>query len=230
MKRFSQYLNHALLMNECVIMPGFGGFVCHKEPAYIDELNGELIPTSKRVTFNSSLNYNDTLLAGLISKIERISLIDAIYRVELSINNIKTCLDRDKELYLEGIGTFTINAEGNIAFKSDNRNYLPTTAFIPAIQLPAPALHIKAIESKSEAPSINITKYIYKGVAAVAAVALIAGVVMFGIEESRVFKHNRSDKASFEPVYPFIPTTPQVNQCESVISPDCDYLDFISEL
>jgi len=103
MDRLSRYLNHALILNDCVILPNFGGFVCHNEPAYIDELQGILIPTSKKITFNESLNHKDNLFAKFIAQAERVPLSDAEKRVERYINDIKISLEREEELTFKAL-------------------------------------------------------------------------------------------------------------------------------
>ena len=229
MDRLSRYLNHALILNDCVILPNFGGFVCHNEPAYIDELQGILIPTSKKITFNESLNHKDNLFAKFIAQTERVPLSDAEKRVERYINDIKISLEREEELNIQGIGQF--KQEGSLLkFKSEERNFMATTAYLPAVNLPMPSMHINALNDTPEKSESKIKNYILRGAAAVAAIAIIAGAITLGADRVEIFKQNQADKASFEPTFPFFPTTPQVNQCSNVISPECDYLDFISEL
>ncbi len=229
MDRLSRYLNQALILNDCVILPQFGGFVCHNESAYIDELQGVLVPQSKKVTFNESLNHNDALFAKFIAKAERVPLNDAEKQVERYISDIKVCLERQEELNIPGIGLFK-REQNALKFKSEERNFMAATAYLPAIKLPMPSMHIKAVETAPTKSESKLKNYILRGVAAAAAIAIIAGAITFGADRVEIFKQNQADKASFEPTFPFFPTTPQVNQCSNVISPECDYLDFISEL
>lgn len=233
MDRLSIYLNCALQLNDCVILPQFGGFVCRKEGAYIDELNGILVPATKRVTFNASLNHDDELFAQYIAKRERIPLYDAKCKVEILIKDLTTRLDREESVIITKVGTFTKEKE-ELIFKSAENNFLPLTAALPAIKLPMPSMHVSAIDKKTNAEAekreSKFKHYLLRGVAAVAAIALIAGAISVSSDELDIFKTNSSTKASFEPVFPFFPTTPQVNQCTSTISPECDYLDFISDL
>jgi len=107
---------------------------------------------------------------------------------------------------------------------------MATTAYLPAVNLPMPSMHINALNDTPEKSESKIKNYILRGAAAVAAIAIIAGAITLGADRVEIFKQNQADKASFEPTFPFFPTTPQVNQCSNVISPECDYLDFISEL
>ena len=229
MNMVSKYISHALILNDCVILPNFGGFVCHNEAAYIDELNGLLVPATKSITFNASLKHSDNQLAKFIANIERIPLNDAELKLERYIQDLNTCIERYGEVSIAGVGNFKMD-NNDLRFKSENRNYMPATAYMYAIKLPMPALHVKATIQETEKRSINIGKIIARTAAAAAVVTLIAGAISFGNDKLEIFKHNRTEKASFELTFPFFPTTPQVSQCSSVISPECDYLDFISDL
>lgn len=229
MERLARYLNHALILNDCVILPNFGGFVCHNEAAHIDELQGILVPSTKKITFNDSLSHKDSLLARFIAKAERVPLSDAEKRVDRYINDIKTSLERQEELTIQGIGLFKKEGD-SIKFKSEECNFMAATAYLPAIKLPMPSMHVKALDNTPAKEESKFKNYILRGVAAAAAIAIIAGAITFGVDKVETFKQNQANKASFEPTFPFFPTTPQINQCSNVISPECDYLDFISEL
>lgn len=229
MNRVSTYISHALILNDCVILPNFGGFVCHNESAYINELSGLLVPATKSITFNASLKHTDNHLAQFIANIERIPLNDAELKVNRYIQDLNTCIERYGQVSIAGVGEFK-KENNDIRFKSENRNYMPATAYMTAIKLPMPALHVKATIQETEKKSINIGKIIARSAAAVAVITLVAGAITLSNDKLEIFKHNRTEKASFELTFPFFPTTPQVSQCSNVISPECDYLDFISDL
>jgi len=64
----NQYIKELLLLNDCVIIPQFGGFVANYKPATIE--NNKFFPPTKEVAFNNKLTSNDGLLINYISEIE----------------------------------------------------------------------------------------------------------------------------------------------------------------
>ena len=72
-----KYISDLLYDNDCVIIMGFGGFVCNQKYAKLDEETGILSPPNKTILFNSQLKENDGLLINHISKHEKISQEDA---------------------------------------------------------------------------------------------------------------------------------------------------------
>ena len=61
MIELSQHIEVLLLENDCVIVPGLGGFVAHYTPAIQVEENVFLPPT-RTIGFNPQLKLNDGLL------------------------------------------------------------------------------------------------------------------------------------------------------------------------
>ena len=64
----SQYIKEILLLNDCVIIPDFGGFVANYKPAMIE--NNRFFPPTKEIAFNNKLISNDGLLINYISEAE----------------------------------------------------------------------------------------------------------------------------------------------------------------
>ena len=63
---------------DCVIIPGFGGFVCNERPAWYDDDKEEMVPPSRDVLFNPNLTHNDGLLAQEIIRSTGLSYSEAM--------------------------------------------------------------------------------------------------------------------------------------------------------
>ena len=50
-----QVVEKLLYKHDCVIIPGFGGFVCNMEHARIDQVTHVIIPPGKHIIFNPNL-------------------------------------------------------------------------------------------------------------------------------------------------------------------------------
>ena len=73
-KTVTNYISELLYSHDCVIVANFGGFVCNKTSAKLDQLTGILSPPNKSILFNSQLKENDGLLINHISKSNNIIL------------------------------------------------------------------------------------------------------------------------------------------------------------
>ncbi|HEY9550751.1 MAG TPA: SPOR domain-containing protein, partial [Prevotella sp.] len=63
MLEIERHIEILLLNNDCVIIPGFGGFMAHHVEARFDEGDDVFLPPSRTVGFNPQLKLNDSLLA-----------------------------------------------------------------------------------------------------------------------------------------------------------------------
>ena len=123
-KTVTNYISELLYSHDCVIVANFGGFVCNKTSAKLDQLTGILSPPNKSILFNSQLKENDGLLINHISKSNNISLQEASKEVEIFVNNCLDKLNRFKSLRFDEIGLFTLNDDNKIIFNQDlNTNY-----------------------------------------------------------------------------------------------------------
>ena len=116
----AHYISNLLYLHDCVIIPGFGGFVGNKKSAYIHPVSGIIYPPSKALLFNKNLSDNDGLLATHISKEEGIDLSETAVLIEEFVKNIKNELAERSSFKLKKIGTFSKGNEGNITFMQDN--------------------------------------------------------------------------------------------------------------
>lgn len=113
-----------LFRHDCVIIPGFGGFICNYVPATIDKASGMFYPPARRVSFNRNLTNNDGLLIGDVSSREGVGYGEARDIVEQFAAGMKKRLSKGEVIILDLIGTLRANQEGNIQFEPDREaNY-----------------------------------------------------------------------------------------------------------
>jgi len=115
-------VSELLHFHDCVIIPGFGGFVCNREPARIDQVSHVILPPGKRIIFNQNLKSNDGLLAGFLAKQEQINYSESLANIESFVNQIQQELTEKKQFLIDGFGTFRLNAEANYVFVPDSSN------------------------------------------------------------------------------------------------------------
>ena len=118
------FIRELLFGHDCVIVPGFGGFIGNYTPARIDKSTGTFFPPVKQISFNRNLNHNDGLLVGRISGSANINYGDARNMVEEFVLEFRRKLSKGDRVVFDNIGSFLNNSEGNVQFEPDrNANY-----------------------------------------------------------------------------------------------------------
>jgi nucleoid DNA-binding protein len=119
------YIADLLAKHDCVIVPGFGGFIGNRVPARIAAFNHTFFPPAKSLLFNINLTHNDGLLASQLVEREKISYTQALRRIGQFVEETEAALVSGQQVILEKIGTLSKDHEGNIQFEQDGEtNYL----------------------------------------------------------------------------------------------------------
>ena len=113
------YISKLIYLHDCVIIPGFGGFVGSQISSKINKLTGEITPPSKQILFNKNLNTNDGLLISYVAEEEGITNKEADEIVRNYVLELKDKLQKSKILRIKEIGLFVIGKEKNIIFTQD---------------------------------------------------------------------------------------------------------------
>ena len=132
------YIGTLLYQHDCVVIPGFGGFIANYTSACIHPVQNTFIPPSRQIMFNASLLHNDGLLATHIASEEGISFAFALNRIAEEVIAIHAELNSGKTVFLDGFGSLRTNHEHSIVFtpKSTN-NYLEDAYGLPTFVSPA---------------------------------------------------------------------------------------------
>ena len=113
------FIRELLFGHDCVIVPGFGGFIGNYTPAQVDRSSGTFYPPVKQISFNRNLNHNDGLLVGRISSSLNITYGDARTFVENYVTDLRKKLENGDKIIFDNIGIFVNNQEGNVQFEPD---------------------------------------------------------------------------------------------------------------
>jgi nucleoid DNA-binding protein/cell division septation protein DedD len=124
-----------LAAHDCVILPGFGGFVGSYAPAKAHPVTHIFTPPSKHILFNSQLKTDDGML-----------LREIMQELEIEFSGARNWLAQFSELMtdrimagerteLPRVGTFTVDPERNIQFRQTEQvNFLASAYGLPSIQ------------------------------------------------------------------------------------------------
>ena len=125
--KFDKHIRDLLYRYDCIILPNLGAFVTRNVSSNIDETNSLIKPPQKIISFNSSINENDGLLANHISVVENISHKQAAKKVEKKILSYKKILNNKKFLKIKDVGELSLN-DGKYLFSPSNKiNFLSSS-------------------------------------------------------------------------------------------------------
>ena len=146
----SQYIKEILLLNDCVIIPGFGGFVANYKPATIE--NNQFFPPTKEIAFNNKLISNDGLLVNFISEAEGIDYFNAKQKLDSFVEETMLNLERNRNVYFEGVGYLHYDSRENLQFEPQVKQNLLVESYglqnfsyekLYQRQIPKPAIKVE---------------------------------------------------------------------------------------
>ena len=122
------HIRDLLYHHDCVVVPGFGGFVTNERSARIDMATNSFYPPARQVGFNARLDHNDGLLISYLSARLSVNYVDARRLVESFVEEVAQKFYEGKGVYFEGIGHFMVDRQKNIQFDPDPAaNFLTDT-------------------------------------------------------------------------------------------------------
>lgn len=124
-----QLIADLLLQHNCVIVPGFGGFVAQRLPAQIDIEKGQVHPPKKSILFNRQLIANDGLLIATYAQRIGVSFEHAQSTVNALIRSWDEQLRSEVRISIDRVGILYLDAERNICFEQDRFSNLLLQSF-----------------------------------------------------------------------------------------------------
>ena len=147
-----RHIAKLLLSNDCVIVPGFGGFMAHHIEAYYDEENRLFYPPQRTLGFNQQLTMNDSLLAQSIVEECDMSYPEAINAIEEKVAEMKQVIESKSRLVFNGLGTISIGENGKYDFTPCKTGILTPTLFaLDSFEIKKPKESTSQKEEKARA-------------------------------------------------------------------------------
>ena len=119
MINLTEHIEHLIVRNDCVIVPGFGAFIAEKVPAYINKESGTFMPPSRRLSFNPRIDHNDGMLVTSLMRRHR-------WSYTLASESLGDCVAALKSR-LASAGTLTVGSLGTLRYQDE-----ATPEFIPS--------------------------------------------------------------------------------------------------
>lgn len=117
MKELSRHIEVLLLKNDCVIVPGLGGFIAHNKAAEFKDSANIFCPPLRTIGFNPQLTINDGLLAQSYMQSYDTDFPDASRKIESVVSQIKDSLYKNGQAELDNIGTLYYTMAGTYGFE-----------------------------------------------------------------------------------------------------------------
>ncbi|MBI9066009.1 MAG: SPOR domain-containing protein [Salinivirgaceae bacterium] len=137
MQDINKYVSGLLFIHDCVILPGFGGFVSNERSAIHNEVNHTFHPPKKDVLFNKNLTYNDGLLINYLAKNLNISYTEAKKRIQEEVQKAWLKLDKNEEVVFNGVGSFKYDKNQNLIFTAEEtENFLIDSYGLSSFRFP----------------------------------------------------------------------------------------------
>lgn len=157
MIEINRHIEILLLSNDCVIVPGFGGFMAHHVDARYDGTDNMFLPPLRTVGFNPQLTMNDSLLVLSYVETYDMSYPEALRRIEDEVAEIRQTLENEGQYEVDNVGILSLNEDGNIEFEPHEAGILTPDFYglggfdmMPVAQLTAGE---EANANKTAAPS-----------------------------------------------------------------------------
>lgn len=116
MIELARHIETLLLENDCVIVPGFGGFVAHHVPARLLPEENLFLPPTRIIGFNPQMRMNDGLLVQSYMATYGTSFSDATKMVEHRVKYLLAVLHEEGKADLPNVGELRCSIHGTYEF------------------------------------------------------------------------------------------------------------------
>ena len=111
-----KYIENALYLYQCVIIPGFGGFIATDQPQDSAGKEGKYSPRKKKFAFHPNLKVNDGVLAMYIANMREISYAEAMNEIAHAVDFYLSTLEKGDPVDIEGVGSIRPDGQGGLCF------------------------------------------------------------------------------------------------------------------
>lgn len=156
MKELARHIEVLLLENDCVIVPGLGGFIAHNKAAEFKDSANVFCPPVRTIGFNPQLIINDGLLAQSYMQAYDTDFPDASRKIESVVSQIKDSLYKNGQAELENIGTLYYTMAGVYGFEPyQNAFFSPSLYGLGSFSI-SPLSELKPVKETAVEPRIMI--------------------------------------------------------------------------
>lgn len=209
MVNITLHIERLLVHNDCVIVPGLGGFVAQDCSAKYVEEEELFLPPYRSVSFNQRLTMNDGLLVHDVAQHHHLEYKEAVRVVDEEVAKIRETIEDHGKYTFHGIGTLRNSAKGIYEFE-------PIACGVSAPDLYGlDCYYVKSLKkSHTAAKTVSVSKQdddtltfrLHMNVVRYAAVAAVAAVFFFVCIAplNSAIEHQRSEAGMLHYLYSLI--------------------------
>lgn len=147
MIELAKHIEVLLLENDCVIVPGFGGFVAHYSSSSRVDEEELFLPPTRTVGFNPQIKMNDGLLVQSFMESYNTSFPDATKIVERKVDELRRILHEEGKITMPGVGELHQTIHDTYQFKPKEEGvFTPYLYGLSSFEMS----ELKAIQSRQE--------------------------------------------------------------------------------
>jgi len=214
---FGKYIKELLMIHDCVILPGLGGFIANYKHAEIQHAQQIILPPSRQILFNQNLVNNDGLLYAHASMLSGYGYKEVQDMAEIFVKNILRDTGRGAKCTLDDMGYFYRDGEKELQFSANTKSNLLIDSYgMPSVQYQvfetrriSETRKYRAVPAGMEpvASRQKTRRFVMTAAAACLAAALVFVPIRTGF-----FSEARFDIQNSSPVIPIEQTTPALDQ------------------
>lgn len=202
MIELAKHIEVLLLENDCVIVPGLGGFVAHYTPAMRVAEENIFLPPTRMIGFNSQLKMNDGLLVQSYMAVYGTNFSDATKIIDKEVSELFVTLHEEGKVDLANVGELRYSVHGTYDFVPyDNKITTPYLYGLDSFEMQELtalgktnpekiAASLPAIKEKKRKFEINVNYSYLANAAAMIAVIALFFFLSAPIENTEVIEGN----------------------------------------
>lgn len=128
MNELYKHIEVLLLENDCVIVPGLGGFIAHHRSA-VRKDDGRFVPPMRSIGFNPQLVMNDGLLVQSYMQTYNTDFPDATRKIEQVVSELKEELYQHGQATFGQVGTLYYNMNGVYEFAPSSEHFFTPSLY-----------------------------------------------------------------------------------------------------
>lgn len=128
MNELYKHIEVLLLENDCVIVPGLGGFIAHYRSA-VQKGDGRFQPPMRSIGFNPQLVMNDGLLVQSYMQTYNTDFPDATRKIEKVVSELKEELYQHGQATFGHVGTLYYNMNGVYEFAPSSDHFFTPSLY-----------------------------------------------------------------------------------------------------
>lgn len=198
----AQHIESLLLENDCVIVPGLGGFITHYTSAERIEEEQLFLPPVRKVGFNPQLKLNDGLLVQSYMSVYGTNFLEANKQVNREIQTLVQQLHEEGKVDLPNVGELRCTIHGTYDFMPYDQKLATPSLYgldcfemrkLSDLPVQAPARTTLPMQEEVSVPerrTLRLHPYRWAGVAAMIAVIMLSFFFSAPIENTEIMTGN----------------------------------------